>query len=221
MQKKLDESSILGNFVWQINDQYLDLHDFFLFSRRRMARTRGFLTVGRAARPWASRNCRRGEVGFWRQQIAVPTRLYGGGDGGRDGEEGFDARDIASLNSEVGSLLGPLGDPDYDGDPMPGKPSHNTLAKSTAATTTAGAEQLLFGGGRTQNFSASPSLVSNTAIGGGTGAGVNARVQQIIEEHERSLMGVMQEVLSNHHTQLTAAIRTEMRLQEMKREEPR
>ena len=136
---------------------------------------------------------------------AAPTTTrmsFSGGEG---------AYDLAGLNAEMGSILGPLGDPDYDGD----GPTSSTQAGGHAAPQAPAADmRFLFGGGA----SSSPGELS-TARAAAAAPHRTDRIQEIVAQHEASLQEVMREVLSNHHTQLAAAIRTEMRLQDMRRAE--
>ena len=137
--------------------------------------------------------------------------------------------DMAELNADVENLLGPLGDPDYDGDPL--QPATKTASRRPTTTTidTINADRFLTtrrniqmdgieGSINSTHLSLTPELAAVDGSSPRMTKTGDEKIDSIIADHATALRRVMYEVLENHHVGLAAAIRTELRLREMRPE---
>ena len=137
--------------------------------------------------------------------------------------------DMAELNADVENLLGPLGDPDYDGDPLLQATKTASRRSTTKSIDTSNADRFLTtprsirndGIDETINSTPLPPTPELAAVDGSsprmTKTG-DEKIDSIIADHATALRRVMYEVLENHHVGLAAAIRTELCLREMRPE---
>ena len=120
--------------------------------------------------------------------------------------------ELGELNREVKSILGPLGDPDYEADdeiPLNANPVQH---RSTT----------------TPNVPLDPVYSSISRLHSPTGSLENGRGEQtvddpfrkIVDAHCRELTSHLQQILDEHHIRLTSAIRTEVNLEKLRKSGP-
>eukprot|EP00614_Pseudopedinella_elastica_P005274 CAMPEP_0172600964 /NCGR_PEP_ID=MMETSP1068-20121228/21124_1 /TAXON_ID=35684 /ORGANISM="Pseudopedinella elastica, Strain CCMP716" /LENGTH=123 /DNA_ID=CAMNT_0013401795 /DNA_START=146 /DNA_END=517 /DNA_ORIENTATION=- len=118
------------------------------------------------------------------------------------------------------SLFGPLGDPDYDEDEgslMPNVTVSSLAAKDAA---TRNAENSTDIRGRQvlgEPSSSQPRLDKGSTSCLASSGSLDDPISQIIAEHRRALDVHISAILDDHDIRLAAAIRTELRLQELRR----
>lgn len=115
---------------------------------------------------------------------------------------------MSEANTEMASLFGPLGDPDYDSDsstppktkPLSSKQSFEDPLKVFSDQMKAAQNTRL----------APPSAIEN----------VDDPIQRIVNEHHKRLIVNVQELLDDHYVGLCAELRTELRKQKLRNRTP-
>ena len=121
---------------------------------------------------------------------------------------------LFELNAEVENLFGPLGDPDYDSDPPsvsnPAFSPRRAFQPSSTPPLTLqqppnhGAQRAMI---ETSDRPASPASNND-----------DNSIQKLIDEHQKQLLRHVSEIITDSYLQLGAALRTELRLRDMRRD---
>ena len=154
----------------------------------------------------------------------------------------FDSEDLRLLNSEVEGLFGPLGDPDYDGEPPAKNDGANPVVHGSMRKT-GGAAPLDSSSKSHLNYTPPAAESSPTRrsalLETGPSQHPQTSINSILAHHKEALEAQLVEVLSlhlgdsheetreaitkdiqlmveNNHRQVTAALGTETRLQEIR-----
>ena len=134
---------------------------------------------------------------------------------------------LAELNSEIKSILGPLGDPDYDGDEVS---VGNAPPQNQAASPHLISEMGVMHQNQTSPQNSPPHQRDNKGDGLNSierlrapssttsrESGAQDPVRAIVDAHCRELTSNMQKVLDTHHLRLTSALETEVYLRDLRK----